>query len=58
MNGTNKISLQFTWVAPSAGTGPVTFRYAGVMVRATYWANQVAGVATGKMLSMYVQTVH
>ena len=49
MSGAEKGSLQFTWIAPSAGTGPVTFRYAGVMVRTTYWANQVAGVATGKI---------
>ena len=35
------------WTAPSAGTGRVTFRYAAVQARMTYWGNQEAGVVQG-----------
>ena len=49
MDRNDKQSLQFEWTAPSAGTGPVTFRYAGVRVFASYWADQVAGVVQGTL---------
>ena len=34
--------MSFTWTAPAPGTGEVEFRFAVVMVRQTYWANQLA----------------
>jgi hypothetical protein len=42
----NKTSVALIWTAPPVGTGTVTFRYAGVDVRAIYWANQMGPVVT------------
>jgi hypothetical protein len=40
-NANAKTSVTLAWTAPTNGTGPVQFRFAGVQVRATYWANQL-----------------
>ena len=44
----DKTSVTLTWTAPSEGTGPVTFRYAGVVVRTMYWANQMGPMLNGE----------
>jgi hypothetical protein len=40
-NANAKMSVSLTWTAPTNGTGPVQFRYAGVQTRQMYWANQM-----------------
>ena len=42
-NADDKTTVSFTWTAPPVGTGEVEVRFAVVMVRQTYWANQLAG---------------
>ena len=41
-SGNDKTTVSFNWTAPAAGTGEVEFRFAVVMIRQTYWANQLA----------------
>ena len=42
INRNEKTTVSFNWTAPAAGTGEVEFRFSVVMVRQTYWANQLA----------------
>lgn len=37
-------SLNFTWTAPAAGTGPIQFRYTVVQNVSTWWASDVSAV--------------
>ena len=38
------VPLNFTWTAPTAGTGPIQFRYTVVQNISTWWAGDVSAV--------------
>ena len=55
-NADDKTTVSFTWTAPPVGTGEVEVRFAVVMVRQTYWANQLADTLQGKCIDVVVDT--
>ena len=57
-NGNDKMYVSLNWTAPADGTGPVTFRYAGVVVRDTYWANQMGPMLTGEFIWLNLTHCH
>ena len=52
----DKDNVNFTWTAPSKGTGMVEVRFAVVRIQMTYWANQLAATLLG--MCRHMQDTH
>ena len=50
-NRLKKKSVTLTWTAPPEGTGAVVFKYAGVLSRKMYWANQLGPILQGELVN-------
>ena len=57
-NRDDKMYVSLNWTAPAAGAGPVYFRYAGVVVTARYWADQMGPMLNGEFIQLNLTHCH